>query len=421
MSGHGERIEPKRPRQIEQPRSIQFVGQSDLEEQSQSEHHAVGHPDIGESSHPYRSSGTTEHATSIPSTSPISQQPADSSSVSSEAYIAEQSILKEVDTITTSFEKGKITKPDAIGKVITLAYRLKTSEVARQAAIIDFIGTIDRVEKRAVTLRDRGKQFETTKDREGHGQSTTVSSSKDRYEGPGDNESRLRSDSPVHRRHDGHDLHRGNENPRKRPYPSNSDNSSESGNSDNDESSNSRHKFDPTQLPWYNHDELVQHSSDPRCAQNRKFLSYYLRHSKHVKREAIASHIYPAGFPTSELDKLIRGEPADFNAILSAHHHLGAPKENRGSIGNRTIILGVSDPVRKVENSGNWLIAASSYSKVLTMFFPDRTEEFADHIEYILQLFAAKHESAHPRVIAFDLAIRTRVGAGTRMLLTDRD
>ncbi|KAG6833287.1 hypothetical protein H0H93_013291, partial [Arthromyces matolae] len=158
MSGHGERIEPKRPRQTEQPRSIQFVEQSDLEEQSQSEHHAVGNPDIGGSSHPYRSSGTTEHATSIPSTSAISQQPADSSSVSSEAYIAEQSVLKEVDTITTSFEKGKITKPDAIGKVITLAYRLKTSELARQAAIIDFIGTIDRVEKRAVTLRDRGKQ-----------------------------------------------------------------------------------------------------------------------------------------------------------------------------------------------------------------------------------------------------------------------
>ncbi|KAG6848343.1 hypothetical protein H0H93_001058 [Arthromyces matolae] len=131
---------------------------------------------------PRRSSGTTEHATSIPSTSAISQQPADSSSVSSEAYIAEQSVLKEVDTITTSFEKGKITKPDAIGKVITLAYRLKTSELARQAAIIDFIGTIDRVEKRAVTLRDRGKQVETTKDREGHGRSTTVSSSKDRHQ-----------------------------------------------------------------------------------------------------------------------------------------------------------------------------------------------------------------------------------------------
>ncbi|KAG6834264.1 hypothetical protein H0H93_010782, partial [Arthromyces matolae] len=78
----------------------------------------------------------------------------------SQLYDADQTILKEIDEITTHFEKGKVSKPDAISKIIALAYRLHTTDTARRDAIVDFIGTLDGIETRAVRLRDRGKHSE---------------------------------------------------------------------------------------------------------------------------------------------------------------------------------------------------------------------------------------------------------------------
>lgn len=84
------------------------------------------------------------------------------------------------------------------------------------------------------------------------------------------------------------------------------------------------------------------------------------------------------------------------------------------------IVLGVSAPNRKVQTSGQWLVAANIYAKALHFAFPDRDVEFQAYISQILNLFTAKHESAHSKVIAYDKAVRTRVGGGTRMLLTDQ-
>ncbi|KAG6846132.1 hypothetical protein H0H93_015835 [Arthromyces matolae] len=191
MSEHGESTEQIRPKQP-RSRAIEFISQSTREEQVQPDPSAVGNTNPEGSSHPYKSSGTTGPTSS---SSTVSQRTTGTSAITSEAYLAEQAVLKEVDSVTTSFEKGKITKPDAISKVVTLAYKLKTSELARQAAIVDFIGTIDSADKRAVSLRDRGQQIETTKDREGYGRSGTLSSTKDRHVDSDRNGSRLRLDS----------------------------------------------------------------------------------------------------------------------------------------------------------------------------------------------------------------------------------
>lgn len=84
------------------------------------------------------------------------------------------------------------------------------------------------------------------------------------------------------------------------------------------------------------------------------------------------------------------------------------------------IIFGVSTPIQKVQMSGQWLVIANLYAKALKFTFPDRDSEFQTYICQILNLFAAKHESAHGKVIAYDKVVRSRVGGGTRLLLINQ-
>ncbi|KAG6865153.1 hypothetical protein C0991_004836, partial [Blastosporella zonata] len=320
--------------------------------------------------------------------------------------IREKTVLDEVESITAGYEKEEITKPEAVRKLVALSHQFGASQSAKDEALVDFLGTLDEIETRVAELRARGRQTEETTGG-GDGDETELARA-DRHDVDARERPNANRDDPEH----DHGNVWGFAHKRKR------DNQSDDESSD-DESVEGGRKFDPKRLPWYGADEITKAARDPRCAKSAELLAFYLKYPKRVKQEAACSPSYPPGFPASELDKLVRGEPADFNAILSAHHHLNAPKENKGSFGNRTIVLGVSDPVRKVDNSGHWLIAASTYQKAISMLFPHRSKEFSTHVEYILGLFTSKNDSAHSRVIAFDLAIRSRVGGGTRLLLTD--
>ncbi|KAG6886194.1 hypothetical protein C0992_004570 [Termitomyces sp. T32_za158] len=115
--------------------------------------------------------------------------------------------------------------------------------------------------------------------------------------------------------------------------------------SDDEGPSTKRRKVREDELLWFHEEKASRESEDVRCQENRKTLEIYLRNPSYIRRQISVSRIAPSNFPGSEWDKLIKGELTDFDAILSAIHHIGAPRENRGSFGNCEIVLGYSDPI----------------------------------------------------------------------------
>lgn len=83
-------------------------------------------------------------------------------------------------------------------------------------------------------------------------------------------------------------------------------------------------------------------------------------------------------------------------------------------------MFGVSALARKVQTSGQWLVVTNIYAKALHFAFPNRDHEFQTYVSQILNLFTVKYETAHEKVIAYDKAVKTRVGGGTKMLLTNQ-
>ncbi|KAG6894601.1 hypothetical protein C0992_005459, partial [Termitomyces sp. T32_za158] len=90
------------------------------------------------------------------------------------------------------------------------------------------------------------------------------------------------------------------------------------------------------------------------------------------KTEGSLSYISKIPLESKEWDKLLRGDLADFDAIYSSIHHVGASRENRGRIRDHEIIFGHSDPIRKIEDHGQWTIAASLYGEALAFAWPNR-------------------------------------------------
>lgn len=160
---------------------------------------------------------------------------------------------------------------------------------------------------------------------------------------------------------------------------------------------------------------------DPCCSWNRELLQQYTFNISEIKQSRFTSQTTPSDFPSSKLDKVLRGEAVCFDAIYSSVGHLRAPRENQGCLGHYKIMFGVSAPAKKVQTSRQWLVAANIHAKAFLCFaFPNRDHEFQTYISQILNLFAAKYKTVHSKVIAYDKAIRTRVREGTRMLLTDQ-
>ncbi|KAJ3503737.1 hypothetical protein NLJ89_g8304 [Agrocybe chaxingu] len=81
----------------------------------------------------------------------------------------------------------------------------------------------------------------------------------------------------------------------------------------------------------------------------------------------------------------------------------------------------IPDGKRQVRNGSDWSAAFRKAKRAIIFLFPHRREELDKYEEHIKDLFAAKQDSAHGRVILFDASVRNLVGGGQNTLLTDYD
>ena len=190
--------------------------------------------------------------------------------------------------------------------------------------------------------------------------------------------------------------------------------------SDDDErSSPKRRRLKESDMPWYSSTSTKAYPSNPSSDKTRQLLKRYNRDISNAKFFVKVAQGSPEGIPSAQWERILRGEPVDLDYLLSSLHRITFDEERKGHVGSTEISLGVSDAKKRVQSSSEWSSAWRRVSKAIAFCFPHRRDELDLYAEYIEGEFAAKHVSAHSRIIVYDIAIRNEVGGGQNCLLTD--
>ena len=179
----------------------------------------------------------------------------------------------------------------------------------------------------------------------------------------------------------------------------------------------SRRRAREDEMPWYN--SATSSARRASCVATCKTLLQFSEDLSGVKSLLRVANHLPEGIPSSQWDRLLRGESVDLNQILSSMHFVQLNEERKGRLGSAEIVLATAESKRQIKTGAEWSAAFRRMSKGVTFLFPHRREELLDYADYIEGLFSAKHANAHSKVILFDQSVRNQVGGGQNILLTD--
>jgi hypothetical protein len=149
-----------------------------------------------------------------------------------------------------------------------------------------------------------------------------------------------------------------------------------------------------------------------------KLIEAYTIDPKATKRSLINEPDCPE-FPDSEWKNIICGRAVSLDAVLSGQLSTIQDNAKVEKFGDLEITFGAVEPTKVVKNGGDWSIAWNRTVRAITFAFPHRAHELASYGEYIVNLFSVTHPSIHSRVVAFDKAVRKRIGSVRNLELTD--
>jgi hypothetical protein len=184
-----------------------------------------------------------------------------------------------------------------------------------------------------------------------------------------------------------------------------------------DESQPGKRHAKEEDMPWFN--PTVQSTRRDSCVRTCKILQRFSEDLSGVKSLLRVAFNLPEGIPSSQWDRILRGESVDLNQILSSMHYIQLDDERKGRMGNAEVIFTVPEPKRQLRTGAEWSAAFRRLSRAITFLFPHREDELREYAEYIEGLFAAKQAGAHAKVILYDHSVRNQVGGGQNTLLTD--
>ena len=171
------------------------------------------------------------------------------------------------------------------------------------------------------------------------------------------------------------------------------------------------------EMPWYN--SVVNSSRRNSCVETCRILLQFSEDFSSVKSLLRIANNLPEGIPSSQWDRLLRGESIDLNQILASMHFVNLDEEGKGRVGPTEVVFAAAESKRQVRTGAEWSSAFRRMSKAVTFLFPHRREELLEYAEHIEGLFSAKQTSAHSKVILYDQSVRNQVGGGQNILLTD--
>ena len=174
-------------------------------------------------------------------------------------------------------------------------------------------------------------------------------------------------------------------------------------------------------MPWFQQETTARLSANPSCIATRDALNQFAKDYGSVKQWVINSQSAPRGFPSSEWEHIIKGKFIDLDVVLSSLHHVSPVKESIGRLGSTEILLGHTEPVKRVQTSSEWTSAWDTTVEAYLFVFPHRETELRQYGSYIKREFSSKLVTAHQKVILYDIAVRNEVGGGNATLLTERE
>ena len=175
---------------------------------------------------------------------------------------------------------------------------------------------------------------------------------------------------------------------------------------------------DESEFPWSVSDFIHSTALSPSLDRSLKLLQLYAVDPKKAKRSLTNSPTCPE-FPDSEWVNVLSGRAVNLDHVLSGYYSVSNNDERTESIGDVEIKFGAVSPTKLVSTAGDWSIAWNRTSRATTVTFPHRASELADYSEYIIGLFGATDTLFHDRVIAYDHAVRHRIGSRRDLELTD--
>ena len=185
-----------------------------------------------------------------------------------------------------------------------------------------------------------------------------------------------------------------------------------------DEPAAKRIKVDESAYAW------VQGRQDKRTvlrdtlSKTLKLIEAYTIDPKATKRSLVNEPDCPE-FPDSEWKNIITGRAVNLDAVLSGQLSTIQDNPKIEKFGDLEISFGAVEPTKLVKNAGDWTIAWNRTIRAIVFAFPHRLQELTIYGEYIVNLFSVTHSSVHSRVVAFDKAVRKRVGSVRNLELSD--
>jgi hypothetical protein len=327
------------------------------------------------------------------------------------------SLVSRMDMLVRDFREEKISRMETLYQILQTLHEANVSEPIRKATLEQYTLYVDIIASKNKGAVQRGLQSGGPNHQEEPGVGiANVPALNDIIQG---GESNTAMDAERFLRELRRDLvHKR----RRRSVSSSASSRSASEAADGEGESNKKKRIYQSQLPWYTAEVEAQAKEvDGNRKRTRDILATVQKDLAFAEREIRRATSAPQAFPESEWKHIFKGEAINLDVVFSNLHHIAPPKENVGRVGSTEISLGRSDPVRKVQTSGDWTVAWHAASKATSYVFPHRAEELRQWGDYMASEFSAKHVSAHYKLIAFDRAVRSTVGGGQSIILTDRE
>ena len=156
-------------------------------------------------------------------------------------------------------------------------------------------------------------------------------------------------------------------------------------------------------MPWF--DPAVSSARRSSCVDTCRTLLQFSEDPAGVRALLRVANNLLEGIPSSQWDRLLRGESLDLNQILSSMHFVQLDEERKGHLGSAEVVFAVAEAKRQVKTGSEWSTAFHRATKATTFLFPHRREELLEYSEYIEGLFATKQVGAHSRVILYDQSV----------------
>ncbi|KAG6807283.1 hypothetical protein H0H92_008101 [Tricholoma furcatifolium] len=312
------------------------------------------------------------------------------------AASSERTVIQKVENVIRSFETGKIDKTAACTSIAVSFTGSKLPESLRNQQLRSYYETMEELDRKArgrLQHGDKSQRYEpgnsgktsatsnvvehipavndplTNRGMEHLCQTRTMTGETGRMN-VNEGKKKAETTNAIYGK-----RKRGDESPDSSDSEGD-DSPSSSGSDDSKRKRNDKKPFKRSKMAWHQRGQDERVNLDPRCVSNAKFWRRYTRHEKSSRRDLQLSPGLPRDFPQSEWEKILAGKVACFDTILSAQQPIGAPRENRGRIGKHEIVLGESEPLRKVKTDGQWSIAARAYGRALRFAYSARGEEW---------------------------------------------